>query len=291
MDIKNFLMAEGRLKSGWRILVFILISFPLFYSLTLLLWDQYLLRYIILFWSLLAISFLFARYLDRRPVATIGYMFHSRWLKEYLLGALIGLALVSILFFLELGMGHIEIRLSHLTLALLKNIFIFAMVTTVFQSAFEELLFRGYIFQNFIEGANVFIATAVISVLFGLGHLLTPHSSWMAALNLTLFGVLLALGYVCTKSLWLPSGLHFSWNFCMRNIFSLPVSGSESASTLFVVEQKGPAWMTGGDYGPEAGIPALIILIMACFFIYSWKRIKVATEMDRLWKNHKRGLN
>jgi membrane protease YdiL (CAAX protease family) len=287
MDINKILVAKGRLRSGWRILVFFLISFPFFYFLTLVLWDQYLLRYIILFGSLLALSFLFAHYLDKRPTATIGFMFHSRWIKEYLLGVLIGLISVSILFFLELGLGHIEISLNHITFSLLKNIFVFAMLTTVFQSAFEELLFRGYIFQNFIEGANALIATAAVSVLFGVGHLLTPNASWMAALNLTAFGVLLALGYVCTKSLWLPSGLHFSWNFCMRNIFSLPVSGSESASTLFVVKQTGPVWMTGGDYGPEAGIPALILLIVACLFIYRWERIRAAPEMTRLWENHK----
>lgn len=280
-----------RLRSGWRILIFILISFPLFYSLTLLLWDKFLPRNIILFWSLIAFSFLFARYLDRRPVASIGYMFHSRWLKEYLFGVLLGLIFVSVLFFLELGMGHVEIRISHVTLSLLKNIFIVAMLATVFQSAFEELLFRGYIFQNFIEGANAMIATAVLSVLFGLGHLMTPHSSWMTALNLTLFGVLLSLGYVCTKSLWWPSGFHFSWNFCMRNIFSLPVSGSKSVSALLVVEQKGPVWMTGGDYGPEAGIPATVLLILACIFISRWKWMRVAPEMSRLWDNYKKRLN
>lgn len=289
--MRIFKKEEGRLRPGWRILAFILISFPLFYFLTLLLWDNYLLRYILLFWILLAFSFLFARYLDKRPVATIGYMLHSRWLKEYLLGALIGLVLVSVLFFLGLGLGHLEIQLNHVTPVLLKNIFILAMLTTIFQSAFEELLFRGYIFQNFIEGANAFIAVAVISVLFGLGHLLTPHSSWIAALNLTLFGILLALGYLYTKSLWLPSGLHFTWNFCMRNIFSLPVSGSESASTLFVVEQTGPAWMTGGDYGPEAGIPAFILLIAACIFITRWRKMRIAPEMNKLWDSHKKGLN
>ena len=285
MDIYKVLMAKGQLRSGWRILVFFLISFPLFYSLTFLLWDQYLLRYIILFWSLLALSFLFAHYLDKRPIATIGFMFHSRWIKEYFLGILIGLILVSILFFLELSLGHIEISLNHMTFSLLKNVFVLAMFTTVFQSAFEELLFRGYIFQNFIEGTNAFIATATVSVLFGLGHLLTPNSNWMAALNLTAFGVLLALGYICTKSLWLPSGLHFSWNFCMRNIFSLPVSGTQSANSLFVVEQTGPVWTTGGDYGPEAGIPALILLTVACVFIYRWKRINVVPEMAKLWEN------
>jgi len=49
--------------------------------------------------------------------------------------------------------------------------------------------------------------------------------------------------------------------------------------------------LQGGDYGPEAGIPALILLILACIFISRWKRLSVAPEMARLWDNYKRGLN
>ncbi len=285
MEIKKMFVCKGRLRTGWRILVFFIVTFFPLYYITQLLWDELLIRYFILFWILLGFSFFFARYLDKRPVATVGYMFHSRWIKEYLLGVLIGIVLVSLLFFFELGMGYLEINMNHITFTLLQTIFILALVKTLFQSAFEELLFRGYIFQNFIEATNTFIATAVLSTLFGIGHLLTPHSSWLAALNLSAFGVMLALGYVCTKSLWLPSGLHFSWNFFMRNIYSLPVSGSESSSTIFLVKQKGPEWLTGGNYGPEAGVPALILIITACFFIYYWPGIRVDSKMSVLWKN------
>jgi hypothetical protein len=121
-----------------------------------------------------------------------------------------------------------------------------------------------------IEGTNTLAATAALSALFGIGHLLTPQANWLTALNLTAFGVMLALGYVCTRALWLPSGLHFSWNFFMRHIYALPVSGRESADALLVVHQQGPGWLTGGSYGPEAGVPALILLTAACLFIYRW---------------------
>jgi len=287
MDIKRIFIAQGRLRAGWRILVFFFLLFYPLWQITLLLWSQLLVRYLIFFWVTLALSFLLSHYLDKRPIATIGFMFHSRWLREYLLGILIGLVLVSILFFFELSMGYIEVKLNNITLSLLKNIFIFSMIITIFQSAFEELAFRGYMFQNFIEGTNAIIATVALSALFGIGHLMNPNSSWVAALHLTIFGVLHALCYICTKSLWLPSGLHFSWNFFMGKIYSLPVSGTQSSNTILLLERKGPIWFTGGNFGPEAGIPALILLIAACFFIYYWKRIKVAPEMEKLWDNYK----
>jgi hypothetical protein len=84
---------------------------------------------------------------------------------------------------------------------------------------------------------------------------------------------MLSLGYLGTRSLWLPSGLHFSWNFFMRNIYSLPVSGTQSGQALFTVESVGPTLLTGGDYGPEGGIPGLVVMIAACVFIYYWKGI------------------
>jgi len=249
------------------------------------------LSYIIILWGILALSFLLARYLDKRPIATIGFMFHSGWFKEYLLGVLIGLVLISIIFFFELGMGYIEVRLNNITPSLLTNIFIYSLILIILQSAFEELAFRGYMFQNFIEGANAIIATAVLSALFGIAHLQNPNSSWVAALNITAAGVLLALGYICTKSLWLPAGLHFAWNFFLGRIYSLPVSGGKSVNSLLLVKQKGPTWLTGGDFGPEAGVPALILVIAACFVIYYWKKIRVAPEMAKLWENYKKKMN
>ena len=76
-----------------------------------------------------------------------------------------------------------------------------------------------------------------------------------------------AIGYLKTKSLWFPAGLHFSWNFVMRNVYGFPVSGTVSANSLLVVEMNGPIWLTGGNYGPEAGIPAQLLMTVACFLI------------------------
>jgi hypothetical protein len=292
MNIKKIFVTNGRLRAGWRICIFILLCIPIVFlsSLTrnfgLSRYFSSFLAYLILFCGILAVSYLLALYLDKRPISTIGFMFHSRWLKEYMLGVLIGFVLVSILFLFEFGMDFITIKLNDISSSLLTNIFIYSLITIIFQSAFEELSFRGYMFQNFIEGTNVFIATAILSALFGMAHLTNPNSSWVAAFNITAGGILLALCYVRTKSLWLPSGLHFSWNFIMGKIYGLPVSGGTSKNPLLILERKGPIWLTGGDFGPEAGIPALIIVIAACFVIYYWPKIRVAPEMGQLWKKY-----
>lgn len=68
----------------------------------------------------------------------------------------------------------------------------------------------------------------------------------------------------------------------MRNIYSLPVSGTQSGQALFTVESVGPTWLTGGDYGPEGGIPGLMVMIAACLFIYYWKSIREDPQLSAL---------
>jgi membrane protease YdiL (CAAX protease family) len=282
--MRNFFLAGNRLRSGWRILVFLVVTFPPLYFLTMFFWEELLLRYFILFWLLLVLSFLAAKHLDKRPIGTIGFQIHVRSVREYFLGFAMGFVLVSVLFFTKLAFGYIEVSLNVLTVSLVKSILLFSLLKTLFQSAFEELFFRGYILQNLIEGTNTAAAVAIPSILFGLGHLLTPNASWIVAINLSVFGAMHAVGYVKTKSLFLPSGLHFSWNFFMRDIYSLPVSGTEASFSLLRVTEKGPGLFTGGKYGPEAGIPALLLMIICSCVICFWRRITVAPEMKALWE-------
>jgi hypothetical protein len=63
--------------------------------------------------------------------------------------------------------------------------------------------------------------------------------------------------------------------------------GKKAAQTLLEVKQQGPTVITGGDYGPEAGIPALVVFIIACLIVYYWPKIRTAPEMARLWENHR----
>ena len=275
---------ENRLRPGFRFLLFFLSTVPVFYGLTKLLWEALLIRYVLSFWLLLGMSYIAVKSWDKRPLGTLGFMLHSRWLKEFAQGLAIGFVMVSILFLLELSTGSIVVRWNRFSLSLLFHIFVLAGLKTLFQSSFEELYFRGYLLQNLMKATCTVIAVLGLSALFGAGHMLTPNASWIVALNLTVFGIIHAVGYLKTRSLFLSSGLHFSWNFFMRHFFSLPVSGRASGDSLFMVTDQGPSWLTGGEYGPEAGLPALLLLIAGSFLIWCWPRIRVAYEVEKLWE-------
>jgi membrane protease YdiL (CAAX protease family) len=123
----------------------------------------------------------------------------------------------------------------------------------------EEMLFRGILFRWIEEFAGSWIALGTTSALFGLAHMLNPHASWFAAFAIAMeAGLLLGGAYMLTRSLWLPIGLHAAWNFTQGTIFDVPVSGA-AAHGILEAELSGPELISGGAFGLEASLIALVI--------------------------------
>ena len=137
----------------------------------------------------------------------------------------------------------------------------------------EELLFRGYYLQNLADGIKMPLAVLFSSLWFASGHMVNPGFGWQAFVGLSLAGLVLAYPYLCTHQLWLSIGLHIGWNFFEGTIFGFPVSG---LNLFRLVEQEvsGPVLLSGGDFGPEAGlvlIPAAL-LMMGLVYLYTRNR-------------------
>ncbi|MFH9197259.1 lysostaphin resistance A-like protein [Streptomyces anulatus] len=123
----------------------------------------------------------------------------------------------------------------------------------------EELIFRGVLFRIIEERAGTWIALALTGVLFGASHLLNPNASLWGAFAIAIeAGAMLAAAYAATRNLWLPIGLHFGWNFAAAGIFSVEVSGNNTPQGLLDTVTSGPTWVTGGDFGPEGSVYAVL---------------------------------
>ncbi|MBG0816221.1 CPBP family intramembrane glutamic endopeptidase [Planomonospora sp. ID82291] len=123
----------------------------------------------------------------------------------------------------------------------------------------EELVFRGILFRIVEERAGTWPAMVLTSLLFGLAHLLNPHAGLWGAIAIAIeAGGMLAAAYAATRTLWVPIGVHFGWNFAAAGIFGTEVSGNGVAQGLLHGVTSGPAVLTGGEFGPEASVFAVV---------------------------------
>ncbi|MFY1621814.1 CPBP family intramembrane glutamic endopeptidase [Micromonospora sp. WMMD723] len=119
----------------------------------------------------------------------------------------------------------------------------------------EELLFRGLLFRLVEERLGTWLSLLVTGVLFGLVHLANPDAGVWGATAVTIeAGFMLAACYAATRTLWVPIGLHFGWNFAAAGIFSVVVSGNGESQGLLDASTSGPTLLSGGDFGPEASL-------------------------------------
>ena len=133
------------------------------------------------------------------------------------------------------------------------------LVGAIGTAVIEEIVFRGIVFR-IVEGAlGTWIAFAVSSLLFGFLHLVNPQATLQGAAAIVVeAGVMLAAAYVLTRRLWLPIGIHAGWNFTQGGVFGVSVSGFRSTG-VFDGALTGPEWLSGGSFGAEASIVAVVL--------------------------------
>jgi membrane protease YdiL (CAAX protease family) len=150
-------------------------------------------------------------------------------------------------------------------------------------AAAEELLFRGYAFQALVEWAGVWPAVVLTSGLFSWMHAGNPGVDPIAFANIFVAGVMLALAYLRTRSLWFATAAHAGWNWTMASVMDFPVSGLTSLDApLYDVVERGADWWTGGPFGPEAGLAGSIALIAATGWLLRTPRLRQPAETRAL---------
>jgi membrane protease YdiL (CAAX protease family) len=125
----------------------------------------------------------------------------------------------------------------------------------------EEMMLRGYLLTVVRETVGTRAAVIGTSVMFGLLHLANPGSTTASLLVVMLAGVFLATVRLALKSLWAAWMAHFAWNWMMAVVLHASVSGIEFQSPVYRAVTAGPAWLSGGEWGPEGGLLAALGLI------------------------------
>jgi uncharacterized protein len=128
----------------------------------------------------------------------------------------------------------------------------------------EEILVRGIFFRIVEETLGSWLALVVSAAIFGLLHAFNPGATVVSTVAIALeAGLLLAAAYMYARTLWLVIGLHFAWNFTEGGIFGASVSGGSGAHGLLNGELHGSDVLTGGSFGPEASVVAVLVCLAA----------------------------
>lgn len=147
----------------------------------------------------------------------------------------------------------------------------------------EEIVTRGVLFRAVEEGLGTWWALGISALFFGAAHIFNPGATLWSSLAIAIeAGVLLALLYHVTRSLWPCIGLHAAWNVMQGTVYGIPVSGTEAHGWL-VSTRSGPDWLSGGVFGAEASVVALT-LCSACSVLLLIVALRRGTIVRPSWR-------
>lgn len=285
--MKVFKNEEGEVRSGWKILILFLVEYILLFIMANIIGSLVVISgsmreniYIILMFSqeivLILTPILSWKVLFKNDLSLIGLKaLNKKEIKNLILGLVMGIIAITLAFILILlsksGVLVNSLLEPRFSLSLVLYLILFILVGFA-----EELLSRGYIIGAMeASNNNKWFAIMVSAVIFSLMHYGNNGFSFIPFLNIFLVGILFGVMYVKTKSIWLSTGFHITWNFFQGCIYGMPVSGITTPK-LYEMTFVGNSILNGGTFGPEGGlIVTMVIILMLVSLVFLIKNKKI----------------
>lgn len=199
----------------------------------------------------IALYVAYAKFIERREVTELAT--HSI-AREWAVGALIGVGLYTACVLCLIVLGYYRIEGLNPVAFMLP-----ALALAIKSGVFEELIFRGVLHRSIEAIFGSWAGIVAASLVFGLLHLINPAATLAGAIYISIeAGLLLSAAYLVTRRLWICIGFHMGWNFVQEGVYSGVVSGSASEPGLIRATIEGPTLLTGGAFGMEQSIFALV---------------------------------
>ena len=297
-----FLNEVGRLRSGWRLLIFILAYIAISLVLVTIGRGIFLIamaavpqlphsnfiadvifRLGLLLTALIA-GYLCVRYLEGLPWRSLGLTLHPGWFRDLIFGFAVGFVSLAIAVGIATAGKGLSFSLNAAAVASLARSMLGSFALLFVAALAEEAMFRGYGLQTLVRARLALLGVLLTSVPFGWVHLSNPNVvPGVTFANTVIAGVWFGVAYLRTRSLWLPWGLHWSWNWALGWFFGLPISGINLVSHPFLnATDNGPSWLTGGTYGIEGGIACTVALVLSTLFIWWTPWLSATPELKKL---------
>jgi len=190
-----------------------------------------------------------------------------RLVPHTLLGLLVGAILITLVVSTIVATGCATVTWNSFSGSEQWDVFMMFLAVAVG----EEMICRGVVFRWIDERWNTWAALLFSALFFGFGHIGNVGATWWSSLAIAIeAGLLLGAAYKWSGSLWVPIGIHWAWNYVQGNVFGFAVSGTDAGATLLTSAINGPDIITGGEFGPEASIIAVILgALLTIVFLYN----------------------
>lgn len=243
---------------------------------SLLLYADILLTIGIMLW----LYHLYTRWIEKREAHEISL---KNILPELSTGYLIAFFLVGSMVLLLTVLGYYRIVEMGALQTVIDALFRFGI------GAFLQVLFfRLILFRLGEELLGTWLAWVGTAAVFGIAHAGNENATLWTTAALILGDILLISAFIYTRRLWLVWGLHAGWNFFQDGVFGMPNSGISSFESWITPDIDGPAWITGGAFGIEASLIALIASVAVGLAILS-RAVQKGQIVRPLWKRSKNG--
>jgi membrane protease YdiL (CAAX protease family) len=266
--VNNFWLHDGELRLFWKMssyfTVFLILFIVLFFLSRPVLFvvDWRIANpFVMLVAAVLATLFLVSVSGRRSVLDETGMRPSRRGSRDLLLGFSVAGVMMGVLVLLELLFGGARMSTVHLTATYAAELMLLSLIGFTLVGFAEEIFIRGYPFTVLQRQGSTALALLLTSVLFSLTHGFNPDISWLGFGNIFLAGIWLGTARLVTGTLWLAIGMHTGWNFFLGTVFGFPVSGIHERS-LLITETTGPEILSGGNFGPEGGLLATVVLAL-----------------------------
>ncbi len=210
------------------------------------------------------------------PWQGMGLRFDTRARSALGAGIVIGAVVMGAIFGVEWALGVLHVRgvqIPNLGWAIWLPVLAFL--------AFgEEVAYRSLMLNGLLVMLRKrWLAVIVMAACFGLAHAGNPNASALSVLGNALGGLMYGVAFLGSGRIWLPLGLHFAWNFVQTPVLGFPFLGKE----VGLVQQTpvGSALITGGSYGPEAGLVGIAFRFVAIALLVGWLSWQSAVEQRK----------
>ena len=284
--IHTIFIGPNGLRAGWRLLIFLLVVFVLSRGLTFTVRHIPALRNFLstqtgaefsatglivqegLGTIVLIVACCVMSFIEKRPFGAYGMPMNEAFGMRFWKGVPLGFIMLSLLLAMMAALHGFSLDGVAVGGAEAWKYAALYFIGFILVGIFEELSFRGYLQYTLGSGIGFWPAALILSVLFGATHLSNSGEKLLGAIMAGAFGLVAAFALWRTGNLWVPIGMHTSWDWGETYFYGTPDSGILARGHFLNSTPHGPQWLSGGSVGPEGSYLVFAILIIWAIAIY-----------------------